>query len=133
MRPAGTCRDTPSRARTPPGNTLLTCRSSTAVASLMPSVVEMKIDKPTRAEPRRRKEGRSVFFAPLRLCARWFFLRLLSAVEKLHDRCRLDEGQQRVLRSNKPRGQVDRSEEHTSELQSHLNLVCRLLLEKKKK
>src|SRR5260370_29847574 len=28
---------------------------------------------------------------------------------------------------------VVRSEEHTSELQSHLNLVCRLLLEKKKK
>src|SRR5260370_26966737 len=27
----------------------------------------------------------------------------------------------------------NRSEEHTSELQSHLNLVCRLLLEKKKK
>src|SRR5260370_23350593 len=27
---------------------------------------------------------------------------------------------------------ADRSEEHTSELQSHLNLVCRLLLEKKK-
>src|SRR5260370_30489310 len=30
------------------------------------------------------------------------------------------------------RGEL-RSEEHTSELQSHLNLVCRLLLEKKKK
>src|SRR5256886_6910209 len=28
---------------------------------------------------------------------------------------------------------VDRSEEHTSELQSQSNLVCRLLLEKKKK
>src|SRR5260370_863326 len=28
--------------------------------------------------------------------------------------------------------QKTRSEEHTSELQSHLNLVCRLLLEKKK-
>src|SRR5260370_30897058 len=27
---------------------------------------------------------------------------------------------------------IMRSEEHTSELQSHLNLVCRLLLEKKK-
>src|SRR5438132_3980298 len=27
----------------------------------------------------------------------------------------------------------DRSEEHTSELQSHSDLVCRLLLEKKKK
>src|SRR5260370_17371747 len=26
----------------------------------------------------------------------------------------------------------ERSEEHTSQLQSHLNLVCRLLLEKKK-
>src|SRR5260370_18763593 len=31
-----------------------------------------------------------------------------------------------------PRTQI-RSEEHTSELQSHLNLVCRLLLEKKKR
>src|SRR5260370_18604562 len=29
-------------------------------------------------------------------------------------------------------GPAIRSEEHTSELQSHLNLVCRLLLEKKK-
>src|SRR5260370_28795475 len=28
-------------------------------------------------------------------------------------------------------GALERSEEHTSELQSHLNLVCRLLLEKK--
>src|SRR5690242_21237816 len=28
---------------------------------------------------------------------------------------------------------LERSEEHTSELQSHVNLVCRLLLEKKKK
>src|SRR5690242_21236307 len=31
------------------------------------------------------------------------------------------------------RRRVRRSEEHTSELQSHVNLVCRLLLEKKKK
>src|SRR6266480_5986551 len=30
-------------------------------------------------------------------------------------------------------GGGSRSEEHTSELQSHVNLVCRLLLEKKKK
>src|SRR5690606_41118642 len=29
-------------------------------------------------------------------------------------------------------GAIDRSEEHTSELQSRENLVCRLLLEKKK-
>src|SRR5687768_17844078 len=31
------------------------------------------------------------------------------------------------------RGDIARSEEHTSELQSRLHLVCRLLLEKKKK
>ena len=30
-------------------------------------------------------------------------------------------------------GMLGRSEEHTSELQSHSDLVCRLLLEKKKK
>src|SRR5260370_5816879 len=35
-------------------------------------------------------------------------------------------------REQKDPHNVDRSEEHTSELQSHLNLVCRLLLEKKK-
>src|SRR6266480_5380472 len=34
----------------------------------------------------------------------------------------------RALMAGEPR-----SEEHTSELQSHVNLVCRLLLEKKKK
>src|SRR2546430_6501805 len=32
-----------------------------------------------------------------------------------------------------PSGTTPRSEEHTSELQSQSNLVCRLLLEKKKK
>src|SRR5690606_2526097 len=37
-----------------------------------------------------------------------------------------------VFRSSKF-GHADRSEEHTSELQSRENLVCRLLLEKKKK
>src|SRR2546422_5608012 len=37
---------------------------------------------------------------------------------------------QRVLRRRLP--QPPRSEEHTSELQSRLHLVCRLLLEKKK-
>src|SRR5260370_29761160 len=36
------------------------------------------------------------------------------------------------LHPARPRRSRLRSEEHTSELQSHLNLVCRLLLEKKK-
>src|SRR5438132_2990139 len=37
-----------------------------------------------------------------------------------------------TLRQNRPNWSV-RSEEHTSELQSHSELVCRLLLEKKKR
>src|SRR5882762_1431466 len=36
-----------------------------------------------------------------------------------------------VLVANTSSQGLRRSEEHTSELQSHLNLVCRLLLEKK--
>src|SRR2546422_6925107 len=46
-------------------------------------------------------------------------------------------GQARARCSTPPsvsaRKRLDRSEEHTSELQSRLHLVCRLLLEKKKK
>src|SRR2546430_9884227 len=44
------------------------------------------------------------------------------------DQARLRSGGARALRKGDPR-----SEEHTSELQSQSNLVCRLLLEKKKK
>src|SRR2546427_3691563 len=38
-----------------------------------------------------------------------------------------------IARAARWRGGAARSEEHTSELQSQSNLVCRLLLEKKKK
>src|SRR5438034_2465173 len=44
-------------------------------------------------------------------------------------------GRQRAIGSGfviDPSGYIVRSEEHTSELQSHSDLVCRLLLEKKK-
>src|SRR5690242_21228275 len=51
----------------------------------------------------------------------------------------LDEIRARVLWRSRRRSchrrallRSQRSEEHTSELQSHVNLVCRLLLEKKK-
>src|SRR5260370_28795468 len=47
-----------------------------------------------------------------------------DAIEELNGRLHARVG---VLRHH------SRSEEHTSELQSHLNLVCRLLLEKKNK
>src|SRR2546426_6966805 len=49
---------------------------------------------------------------------------------KVGDRVRIEES--RPLSRHK-RWVVKRSEEHTSELQSPCNLVCRLLLEKKKK
>src|SRR5260370_28980525 len=42
-----------------------------------------------------------------------------------------DKGIAREGGADCSRGGEARSEEHTSELQSHLNLVCRLLLEKK--
>src|SRR5690348_17552681 len=48
-------------------------------------------------------------------------LDVLGATGRTHD-CRRDQ-----------RGASARSEEHTSELQSPVHLVCRLLLEKKKK
>src|SRR3712207_8613605 len=46
-----------------------------------------------------------------------------------------DDGERREGRraGEGPEGEADRSEEHTSELQSRQYLVCRLLLEKKKK
>src|SRR2546427_4865983 len=61
--------------------------------------------------------------------------RLLVAVTKysvtsVRPSARLSPGS--VPPIDPPRGSADRSEEHTSELQSQSNLVCRLLLEKKK-
>src|SRR5438105_11953053 len=49
--------------------------------------------------------------------------RLRAHVETLERRLRKRDDQRRAMRS----------EEHTSELQSRVDLVCRLLLEKKKK
>src|SRR2546430_12021584 len=43
------------------------------------------------------------------------------------------DGTQAAVTAETVHGEVKRSEEHTSELQSQSNLVCRLLLEKKKK
>src|SRR5437588_9690944 len=53
-------------------------------------------------------------------------------------RSRIREYQRRRASSSQlpqdfPKPRPTRSEEHTSELQSHSDLVCRLLLEKKKK
>src|SRR2546422_3816197 len=45
----------------------------------------------------------------------------------------LDAVQEVVVTASGATPELGRSEEHTSELQSRLHLVCRLLLEKKKK
>src|SRR2546427_7828149 len=47
--------------------------------------------------------------------------------------CQKRSGRPRSRVSSRPLTTAPRSEEHTSELQSQSNLVCRLLLEKKKK
>src|SRR2546422_4613232 len=64
-----------------------------------------------------------------------FRSRLQVAPGALHRALRLREGPV-PLRAHELRlhlRELARSEEHTSELQSRLHLVCRLLLEKKKK
>src|SRR2546427_7910991 len=58
----------------------------------------------------------------------------LARAELLHlGRSRDDRGTGRGWRGLPARVALPRSEEHTSELQSQSNLVCRLLLEKKKR
>src|SRR2546430_5889937 len=58
-------------------------------------------------------------------------IRVRDFREEIEAQLRLDRID-RVGRPDPVRPFVDRSEEHTSELQSQSNLVCRLLLEKKK-
>src|SRR5437868_9953985 len=49
-----------------------------------------------------------------------------------HDPARAAAKQRSAVRPGWPADEAVRSEEHTSELQSRFDLVCRLLLEKKK-
>src|SRR4029077_21298846 len=75
------------------------------------------------------------------LCLYVFFFNDTATTEiytlSLHDALPISRSCDRERSAVLPRRGADastrRSEEHTSELQSHLNLVCRLLLEKKKK
>src|SRR2546427_7865563 len=56
----------------------------------------------------------------------------IEMFRKLLDSAKAGDNVGVLLRGTK-KEEVERSEEHTSELQSQSNLVCRLLLEKKKK
>src|SRR5690606_41318573 len=63
----------------------------------------------------------------------------LAAAQREAERLAAQEAQrqraseERLAEEERQRAEDERSEEHTSELQSRENLVCRLLLEKKKK
>src|SRR2546430_8841040 len=58
-------------------------------------------------------------------------LRPLGGVERHEERAQQTPRQHRNRGPQQIASEGDRSEEHTSELQSQSNLVCRLLLEKK--
>src|SRR5260370_13318704 len=83
-----------------------------------------------------RRPPRSTLFPYTTLFRSDVLLGGLEILEGLAARVEADfAGVELVLLPDVAAGEVgfNRSEEHTSELQSHLNLVCRLLLEKKKK
>src|SRR2546422_4104173 len=81
-----------------------------------------------------RRPPRSTLFPYTTLFRSWAVNQL---ARRHHDEVRalLDAGDRlRAAQQAALRGEAEeRSEEHTSELQSRLHLVCRLLLEKKKK
>src|SRR5690242_12958096 len=61
--------------------------------------------------------------------------RIIDIIQEHHGTSLVRYFYQRALQQHEDAlagGKIMRSEEHTSELQSHVNLVCRLLLEKKK-
>src|SRR2546422_1273585 len=78
-----------------------------------------------------RRPPRSTLF-PYTTLFRSSFDTLTSAVETVEFSLERDGQWKAISYLIRPRT-AERSEEHTSELQSRLHLVCRLLLEKKKK
>src|SRR5690349_23528308 len=59
-------------------------------------------------------------------------LQMLDAIDGI-ERIRYTSPHPKDMREDVIRAHAERSEEHTSELESRRDLVCRLLLEKKKK
>src|SRR5690242_21327251 len=84
-----------------------------------------------------RRPPRSTLFPYTTLFRSFQTARVQSALGRSLDR--ISRGSRLVCRLEKRSAETqgksypERSEEHTSELQSHVNLVCRLLLEKKKR
>src|SRR5688572_32475513 len=78
-----------------------------------------------------RRPPRSTLF-PYTTLFRSLSLRLLSEFSGTASHDAVDRPQKQKKKQREFRTKRERSEEHTSELQSQSNLVCRLLLEKKK-
>src|SRR5690606_41202274 len=100
--------------RRPPSSTLFpytTLFRSNSTGGFDPAVVDFHL-----------KSGTSMIFMPTAHAA--------NHIRSNHRGGKLKSNVQ--LRRPKPLTVLERSEEHTSELQSRENLVCRLLLEKKK-
>src|SRR2546430_4074944 len=74
--------------------------------------------------------GKDSAIAPTRLCVRLSSVGCAASGGSVRSPVRPDTCRAKVFKYVK--GSDPRSEEHTSELQSQSNLVCRLLLEKKK-
>src|SRR5258706_6850227 len=79
-----------------------------------------------------RRPPRSTLFPYTTLFRSALARTLPDALQDAHEVRRLDDGTPSSRDVVVSIGSDDRSEEHTSELQSLTNLVCRLLLEKKK-
>src|SRR2546422_4019520 len=79
-----------------------------------------------------RRPPRSTLFPYTTLFRSKFLLLLLKAAHCECKRHKSKEHEGDAFEGDRARA-AERSEEHTSELQSRLHLVCRLLLEKKKK
>src|SRR5882762_5746707 len=109
----------------------------------MNMVTVATFNEPSKAEPVKQKLDKAGIHAEI--CDEskyewfWFVTRPIAGIRlKVHKKD--FETARRLLREwdagegiLREAVRCPRSEEHTSELQSHLNLVCRLLLEKKKK
>src|SRR2546428_2831674 len=80
-----------------------------------------------------RRPPRSTLFPYTTLFRSWTFLIYMDADNNLEDVGIADFQEMAAVGSSSLVNIVVRSEEHTSELQSRSDLVCRLLLEKKKK
>src|SRR2546426_8699724 len=124
--PRSRANDTPSTARTPP-NARRTFSTSRTGALSVTLARPHDAEDPARNHKHQGHEDDAEHELPV------FRVTRHHGVEQLVERNAERRARQRVHTPQQHHHEQLRSEEHTSELQSPCNLVCRLLLEKKKK